>query len=252
MRFAKKLASALGLVLTAVTTVAGTSSLGYASVPTASATSHAGTTIQASGLLRPQTPPDSACGGAGDYGWFGIAPGSPADGGVANDLWLDSKNGVQNTPVWLWTGNGGNAQQWCIAPAVGSSAYAQMFWVFAHYGTSPSCLDVTNGDNTHYASGTRVQAYTCYGSPGGGRAANQLWYICARDQTRTFSLEPAFAPLSSEWLDVWGGPGSKAFVQGNPLQIWPGNGADNQRFTAFTSPGSQSSPVPYSQGIAGC
>ncbi|MFI9318254.1 RICIN domain-containing protein [Kitasatospora aureofaciens] len=210
-----------------------------------------GATAQPDGLTRPATPPNSACGGAGDYGWFGVAPGSPTNGGVANNLWVDAQNSAQNTPLWLWTGNGSNAQQWCIAPAAGSG-FAQMFWVFAQYSTTTACMDVDNGDNNGYAPGTRVHAYPCYGSPGGGRYTNQLWYVCERDQPGTFSLEPAFAALSSEWLDVWGGPGPKAFVQGNPLQIWPGNGADNQRFTAFTSPGSYWSPVPYSAGIPGC
>lgn len=52
MHLAEKLATAVGLVLTAATTVAGASSPGYASVPTASPTSHAGTTVQDGGLMR--------------------------------------------------------------------------------------------------------------------------------------------------------------------------------------------------------
>ncbi|GAA1944771.1 RICIN domain-containing protein [Kitasatospora viridis] len=246
MNLVKNLAVAAGLVLAASGTLVGASSPGYASTPAASPASH----TEGAGPLRPATPPDSFCtGGGGGYGWFGIAPGSTSDGGVANDLWLDAANSAQATPVRLWPGNGSNAQQWCMMPSYATSGPGVgAYFVFAQYASEPDCLDVINGQGNGFASGTRVQAYPCYGnSGGGGNAANQLWDVCERDHTGTFSLKPAFAN-SPEWLDVWGGPGPRAFVQGNPLQIWPGNGADNQRFTAFTSPGSASSPVPSTPG----
>ncbi|MEV7027847.1 RICIN domain-containing protein [Kitasatospora sp. NPDC093558] len=282
MRFTRTLAGIGGLVLAATTAVAGAASPGYASAPTASraeqqntctytlpganpteatvtvdcspAAAHAGVRADGSGSVhdsgpdRLATPPDSMCTGDGrGSGWYGIAPGSPTNGGVANDLWLDATHSAQNAQVQVWPGNGTNAQQWCFRYA-GNGA----FYVMADYALYTSCLDVADGDYNNYTGGLRVNAYNCAGNPGGGRAKNQLWYVCYRDQPNTFSLEPAFAANSSVWLDVWGGPGPQAFVPGNPLQVWWGNGADNQRFTVFTSPGSAPSSLSYTGGIPGC
>jgi hypothetical protein len=87
---------------------------------------------------------------------------------------------------------------------------------------------------------------------------DQLWYVCPRSGS-SISLEPAVAVTwysKSVWLDVWGGSsdnGESAFVPMNPLQIWTGNGQDNQRFTLIPSPGEPSDiRYSYTTGVAGC
>jgi len=198
------------------------------------------------------TPPNSQCTGLGSsfFGWFGAAPGSSADGGVANDLWWDATQSKSPAQMQVYTGNGGANQQWC-EQYVGSGAFI-FFGRYAGPGTIGQCLTVLNGHGV-YSPGKRVYADTC-DAPQFGSPQDQFWYVCPRSGN-SVSLEPASATPSSVWLDVFGGTsnnGKSAFVPGNPLQIWTGNGQDNQRFTFFPSPGEPSLTYEITTGIPGC
>jgi hypothetical protein len=178
-----------------------------------------------------------------------VAPGSSADGGVANNLWWDATLSKSPTQMQIYSGNGGTNQQWCEEPIGGGE-----FRFYADYGgPGAQCLTVKNGYGT-YSPGMRVDADHC-GFPVSSSTEDQNWYVCLRSGT-SFSLEPAGATPSSVWLDVWGGSsnnGKSAFVQGNPLQIWTGNGQDNQRFTFFPSPGEPGGlSVGITLGVPGC
>jgi hypothetical protein len=206
-------------------------------------------TSRAAAISPDATPPDSQCQGQGPghYGWFGITPGSSADGGISNDLWLDAKGDVVNTPVQVYTGNGGANQQWCEMDAGDGD-----FKFYADYNSSAwQCLTVNGGYGNDYAPGLSVYAANCADS------FDQDWYVCPRSGSPdNFSLEPAFATPSSAWLDVRGGTsdnGKSAFVPMSPLQIWTGNGQDNQRFTLYPSPG-EPNVMSYSStsGLPGC
>jgi hypothetical protein len=199
------------------------------------------------------TPSDALCrgvAGQSDFGWVGAAPGSSADGGIANDLWWDATQSKSPTQMQIYSGNGGDNQQWC-EQYLGSGKFAFFAYYAAYHG--PQCLTVENGYGT-YVPGMRVYGEDC-GSPPAGSPEDQAWYVCLRSGT-SFSLEPAGAKPSSVWLDVWGGGsnnGKSAFVQGSPLQIWTGNGQDNQRFTFFPSPGEPGGlPFDYTIGVSGC
>ena len=105
-----------------------------------------------------------------------------------------------------------------------------------------------------YLNGQHVYHDTCAGWPGGGDRRDQLWYVCVRSGS-SVSLEPTYAALSTRMLDVWGGSsnnGKSAFVPGNVLQIWTGNGQDNQRYTFYMSPGEPSRTMGVTTGVAGC
>lgn len=198
------------------------------------------------------TPPDSKCRGEGNFGWFGVAPGSSANGGVADDLWWDATGNASPTPMQIYTGNGGANQQWC-EEYIGYGAFA-FYAYYAGPGAVAQCLTVKNGYGDYYSPGLRVYADDC-GMPVTGVTADQDWFVCARSGN-SISLEPAEAINGSVWLDVWGGSsdnGKSAFVPGNPLQIWTGNGQDNQRFTLFSSPGEPSGlTYQYTTGVDGC
>jgi hypothetical protein len=195
------------------------------------------------------TPPDSLCRGLGFYGWFGVAPGSVAEvGGVANDLWWDAKDNASPTQVQIYSGNGGANQQWCEQDH-GYGVYS-FFSLYASLGRQ--CLTIQNGSIDQYQAGLRVLAEPCNGTNLG---LDQLWYVCPRSGN-SISLESSVENPWNTWLDVWGGTsdnGASAFKPLNPLQIWTGNGQDNQRFTLYPSPGEPSSlPYRYTSGVAGC
>ena len=206
-------------------------------------------TSRAAAITPAATPSDQACRGEGPgyYGWFGIAPGSSADGGIAPDLWLDAKGAVVNTPVQVYSGNGGANQQWCEMDGGDGE-----FKFYADYNSSAwQCLTVNGGYGNNYAPGLRVYAANCADS------FDQDWYVCPRSGSPdNFSLEPAWANPSSAWLDVLGGTsnnGKSAFVPMNPLQIWTGNGQDNQRYTLYPSPGEPSvMSYSFTTGVPGC
>lgn len=224
-----------------------------AEIPCPARGAHAGVATATASRTRAATPnvtpSDSLCRGLGGFGWFGVAPGSSADGGIANDLWWDATLIRSPTQMQVFTGNGGVNQQWCEDP-LGSSG---VFRFYAYYGGVEQCLTVKNGYDSHYSPGLRVYADYC-GQPSTGLSVDQWWYACQRSGS-SISLEPAEAVNSSVWLDVWGGSsnnGKSAFVPGNPLQIWTGNGQDNQRFTLFASPGEPSLPYEITIGVPGC
>jgi hypothetical protein len=182
-----------------------------------------------------------------------VAPGSSADGGVANNLWWDATLSKSPTQMQIYSGNGGANQQWCEEP-LGGGMFA-FYGYYAGAGFPAQCLtSLVSINNGQYTPGNRVIADDC-GLPSTGGTGNQDWYVCLRSGN-SISLEPAEATPSSVWLDVWGGSsnnGKSAFVQGNPLQIWTGNGQDNQRFTLFPSPG-EPNPLTYqyTTGVPGC
>jgi hypothetical protein len=201
------------------------------------------------------TPPDPECRGRSTstnpyYGWFGVAPGSSADGGVANDLWWDAKQNATPAQMQIYTGNGGANQQWC-EQYLGQGAYA-FYSLYTSYN-APQCLTVYHGYVSDYAPGQRVYADTC-DNPSVGSDIDQDWYVCPRSGN-SVSLQPIAALTRSVWLDVWGGGsnnGKSAFVPMNPLQIWTGNGQDNQRFTFYPSPGEPGLSYGYTTGVEGC
>jgi hypothetical protein len=184
--------------------------------------------------VTPNTQPDSWCTDTQGEGWFGIEPGDSSDGGVAPDLWITTSSLSTVNPLVIEPGNGADNQQWCFAP-LGNG-----YQIYAIYGSLYECMDITNGEGVNFAAGTRLQAYPCSWDSGGGIQNNQLWYACNRGGfgNGDISLKPA-ATSASVWMDVWGGPGRSAFAAGHPMQIWNGNGADNQRYTLYPSPGSQ-------------
>jgi len=244
-------AGVLGAVLAGTAPAASASPPGRAGHPGAGVvTLRAGRTLAA---VPHATPPDSLCRGVPgrtNYGWVGAAPGSSADGGVANDLWWDATLSQSPTPMQIYSGNGGDNQQWC-EQYVGNNKFAFFAYYAAYHGAQ--CLTVEGAYGT-YLPGMRVYGEDC-GSPKDAAPQDQDWYVCLRSGN-SFSLEPAGAKLSSTWLDVWGGSsnnGKSAFVQGNPLQLWYGNGQDNQRFTFFSSPGEPGGlSFGYSVGVPGC
>jgi hypothetical protein len=257
----KSVAAACAAVLTAGTALAGTASAASAAAQHGQAAPGAGlghaaavapAARQATAVTPAATPPDAWCRGQGPnyFGWFGIAPGSSADGGVAGDLWWDAKGNASPAPMQVYTGNGGANQQWCEA-YLGSGA----FIFYSDYtGGEPQCLTVSN--NGLYEPGQRVWAETCQSTTSITKDdERQLWYVCPRSGN-SVSLEPTATNPSSVWLDVWGGSsgnGTSAFVPTNSLQIWPGNGQDNQRFTLYASPGEPGGlSYDYTTGIAGC
>ena len=67
------------------------------------------------------TPPDAWCRDQGPqyYGWFGVAPGSSADGGVANDLWWDAKGNATPAQMQVYTGNGQDNQRFTLLSSPG-------------------------------------------------------------------------------------------------------------------------------------
>ena len=192
------------------------------------------------------TPPDSKCRGDGNFGWFGVQPGSSAVQGGLSGLWWDAKENASPTPVQVYTGNGGANQQWCEEP-LGNGEFA----FYAYYAASgvPQCLTVKDGLVNDYVAGLRVYADDC-GMPVDGSPGDQDWLVCERSGN-SISLMPAEDLSRSVWLDVFGGTsdnGASAFKPLNPLQIWTGNGQDNQRFTLFPSPGEPSLTYEYTTG----
>ena len=261
IRFSRRPVAACGIVLAASMVLAGTASAADAS-PQARASSGIGVGYAVTGstaaasaaaaVTPASTPPNSWCQGRGPnyYGWFGVAPGSSADGGVASDLWWDAKDKVSPTPMQIYSGNGGLNQQWCEA-YIGNG----VFVFYANYNsTVPQCLTSYYGAEHGYQPGVRVWAEACT-STTTGINSDQLWHVCLRSGN-SVSLEPALATPSSVWLDVWGGSsdnGKSAFVPMNPLQLWGGNGQDNQRFTFFPSPGEPDDlTYDYTTGVSGC
>jgi hypothetical protein len=260
MSLRTKLAAACGVALAAGAVLTGSASAASAA-PQSPASSGPGigqavattpAANSAAAVTPDSTPPDAWCRDQGPqyYGWFGVAPGSSADGGVANDLWWDAKDKASPTPVQIYTGNGGLNQQWCEA-YIGSGRY--IFYAI-YNSTVPQCLTAYYGSEHNYQAGVRVWSQTC-SSTTTSINVDQLWYVCPRSGN-SISLEPAFATPSSVWLDVWGGSsdnGTSAFKAMNPLQLWGGNGQDNQRFTLFSSPGEPAGlSYGFTTGVAGC
>ena len=266
-----RIAVACGLVLAAASALAGASSTAHAASTASTCnfreagtsatvviacpqggagagyiTTSTGTaqTPAAVGVQPDATPSDSLCTSLDPnyyHGWYGITPGSTADGGLSG-LWLDANSG--DPYVAVMPGNGSTQQQWCEEYA-GNGA----FYFYVQAGTYRWCLDLSG-----FANGSVVMPVTCAGEPGGDNPQYQLWYVCPRSGN-SISLEPAYTKLSSEWLDVWGGSsnnGKSAFAPGHMLQIWTGNGQDNQRFTLYMSPGEPSRVYTATGGVAGC
>ena len=260
IRSSTRPAAACGIVLAASVVLAGTASAADAS-PQARASSGTGvgyavtpaTAAGATAAVAPaSTPSNSWCQGRGSnyFGWFGVAPGSSADGGVASDLWWDAKDNASPTPVQIYTGNGGANQQWC-EEYLGHGAFA--FYAYYYKSGAPQCLTVKDGYVNEYEPGLRVYSDDC-GQPVTGNPGDQDWYVCSRSGN-SVSLQPAEDLSRSAWLDVWGGNsdnGRSAFKPMNPLQIWTGNGQDNQRFTLFPSPGEPNLTYQYTTGVSGC
>jgi len=169
---------------------------------------------------QPLTPPHDVCQNAGGYGWFGIGAGQNGNSG----LWLDAAGATSPADLIIWPGNGGDNQQWCFVPTGDGSSY----FIQSLYNDQWNCIDVPHGD---FSAGTRMLAYAC------NKQFNQRWLLCTRSSAPNYSMEPAATPPASKWLDVWGGPGPSAYVAGHPIQLWTGNGADNQRFWLSPSPG---------------
>ena len=91
------------------------------------------------GVHPDATPSDSLCTGVdvNYYGWFGIEPGSTADGGLSG-LWLDANSGA--SAVSVESGDGSTGQQWCEEDAGGGAYY-----FYEEAGTYPQCLTVISG-----------------------------------------------------------------------------------------------------------
>jgi hypothetical protein len=261
IRFSTRyLAAACGIILAASAALAGTGAAANASLQdrpaSSSGTGYAvarTTAVNAAAAVTPaSTPPNSWCQGRGSnyFGWFGVAPGSSADGGVANDLWWDAKNNASPAQVQVYTGNGGANQQWCEA-SIGSGS---MIFYSDYVSGLPQCLTAKNGYEDGYPLGLRVTTEDC-ASISTPTNVDQLWWVCPRSGG-SISIEPEAANPSQVWLDVWGGSsdnGTSAFKPMNPLQLWTGNGQDNQRFTLFSSPGEPGGlTYAYSTGVAGC
>ena len=261
----KLVAAACGVVLAASVVLGGSASAASASPQSRASSSPAAgyavartTAVNPAAVTPDSTPTDSWCRGQSPsyYGWFGVAPGSSADGGVANDLWWDAKDNAAPAQMQVYSGNGGANQQWCER-YLGSG----IFEFFADYASSKGaqCLTVDSGYDSSYDAGLRVYADNC-GNPALENTVgyDQMWYVCPRSGG-SISLEPTVGVTwysKSVWLDVWGGSsdnGESAFKPMNPLQIWNGNGQDNQRFTLFPSPGEPSGlGYAYTTGVAGC
>ena len=153
-------------------------------------------------------------------------------------MWIDASGSASPANLVIWPGNGGANQQWCFMPAGYGAWYIYAYYSSGHY----DCIDVTSAN---YNPGTHLLAYPCNWSNA------EKWYACLRFGVPNYSFEPAAPPLSSVWMDVWGGPGSSAYVAGNPIQIWNGNGEDNQRFMLNPSPGEPwNLPYPATGGVA--
>ena len=163
-------------------------------------------------------------------GTFGIAPGSSSRSGGVSNLWL------QANPSGLVTvepGNGSAGQQWCELSEDVAGVYGFDLATYGNfgYGTEWYCLD----DFGNASPGQRVGIQPCSWESNGDTVFNIEWKLCLRSPYYSFSLMPAWLSSGAVWLDVWGGPGPSAFKAGNPAQLWTGNGADNQIYSAYVS-----------------
>jgi hypothetical protein len=121
IRFSTRyLAAACGIIVAASAVLAGTGAAARAS-PQSTPTSVSGAgyalariiAVNSAAVTPASTPPNSWCQGRGSnyFGWFGVEPGSSADGDVANDLWWDAKDNASPAQMQVYTGNGGMNQQ---------------------------------------------------------------------------------------------------------------------------------------------
>jgi hypothetical protein len=188
------------------------------------------------------TPPDYSCNNGHDTThWFGISAGQDGN----SNLLVDAGESKSPADLIVRPDNGGDNQQWCFGSTTynGYTAYT----IAAFYNGQLNCINVPDGN---YSSGTHLLASPCT------HGDNEKWFLCRRlaDPSPNYSMEPVVPPSSSVWMDVRrGSVSSTVYVPGNPIEIWTGNGGDNQRFWLKPSPGSTFSEWPSAtRNYPGC